>query len=1148
MAAVAHRAARDWPGSLSSTTVARTCWRSGLTLILNICSCEVRLGVRTCWPVGAPVQDRKLSSTRKPIIDSGTRLVVEEAPALPLVPERDRGLPPAPFVELGVRTAFTGLSVVGAVEGPTVAHAARAWPGASVPEEVADRACLLGYDAFAVTDVDTVAGVVRAHSRAKELGLRLIVGAELWLEEGSLLLHAADRDGYTHLCRLLTLARDGLEKGEIDHQLDRVCAHAEGLFATLLPPFSRELGPLKDAFGERLSIGVFRHGLPEDGPRLQWAKELGRRYGAPLLATGRALLTDRADKRLHDVITCIRQGLTLEEAGQRLMPNAEAVMRSPEGMKALFKDLPEAVARSREIADAVTFELGHLRYAFPAEQREGGESPQQTLERLTLEGAQRRYGAGQPEDLPVDVARQLDHELELIATLDVAPYFLTVWEIVEIARELGILCQGRGSAANSAVCYCLGITSIDPVRMGLLFERFLSVERGEPPDIDVDFEHERREEVIQAIYARWGRRHAAMVCNVIAFRGRSAIREVGKVYGLSETVCGKLVGLMWSSSISEVTDARLSSMGITSTAHLVERTLHYARRMTGQPRHLGIHVGGFVLTQDPIDTLAPVEPARMEGRTVLPFDKDDVEALGLFKMDVLALGMLTCIRKGLDLVEEHEGERYFLHTLPPEDEKVYDAICKADTIGVFQIESRAQMAMLPRLRPRTFYDLVIEVAIIRPGPIQGGMVHPYLRRRQGDEPVEYPHDSLRPILERTLGVPLFQEQVMRIAVEGAGYSPGEADQLRRDMAAWKKHGKLGRHKPKLLAGFAERGISQEFGERLFEQIRGFGEYGFPESHAASFAILVYASSWLKTYHPAIFACALLNSQPMGFYSPSQICTDAQEHGVRVLPVSVNHSDWDCTLERNDPSAPQGGPLELRLGMRLVKGLSGDEADRILDERDEGGPFKDPHDVFRRADLSKKAQQALARAGALDGISRHRRAALWTAMEKQLPLLAHLPSDDVTGVIAAPTAQDVLEMDFGHAQVSVGDHPMCHLRPIIKRALAERPGKPKLVTARGVQETAHHTHVVTAGLVTGRQRPGTADGTCFVTLEDETGMTNVIVWGRNFDAWRQTVVTSTFLLVEGVVEREGIVVHLVAKRVETVRPGPDPFPYRSRDFR
>jgi error-prone DNA polymerase len=571
-----------------------------------------------------------VSSTRKPIIDSGTRLVVEKAPPLPLVPEREQGLPPSPYVELAVRTAFTGLSIAGAVEGPTVAHAARAWPGASVPEEVADRACLLGYDAFAVADVDTVAGVVRAHSRAKELGLRLIVGTELWLDEGSLLLHAADRDGYTHLCRLLTLAREGLDKGVIDHQLDRVCEHARGLFATLLPPFARDLGPLKDAFGDRLSIGVFRHGLPEDGPRLQWAQDLGRRYGMPLLATGRALLTDRADKRLHDIITCIRQGLTLQEAGQRLMPNAEAVMRTPQGMQALFKDLPEAVARSREIADAATFELGHLKYAFPysprgssqdpppdgerglrlgpppeGEKAQEDETPQQKLERLTIEGATRRYGVEQPEDLPVDVAKQLDHELKLIATLDVAPYFLTVWEIVEIARERGILCQGRGSAANSAVCYCLGITSIDPVRMGLLFERFLSVERGEPPDIDVDFEHERREEVIQAIYQRWGRQHAAMVCNVIAFRGRSAIREVGKVYGLSETVCGKLVGLMWSSSIREVTDARLATMGITSTAHLVERTLHYARRLTGQPRHLGIHVGGFVLTQDPIDTLAP---------------------------------------------------------------------------------------------------------------------------------------------------------------------------------------------------------------------------------------------------------------------------------------------------------------------------------------------------------------------------------------------------------------------------------------------------------------------------------------------------------------------------------------------------------------
>ncbi len=1081
---------------------------------------------------------------RKVRIDSGTRWPIDEGEKGPDVPVRAASDPAPGFVELAVRSTFSGVSIEGAVEGPTSAHAARGWPGAGQPEEIAERACVFGYDAVSITDVDTLAGMVRGHRRAKELGLRFIVGVEAWTGDGPVLLHAQDLAGYTHLCEWLTRAKRGREKGDIEYRREWIEELSGGLWATLLPPFADDaVGDWADAFGERLSVGMFYDETPEDRARHVWSMGLAQRYGIARLATSRAFLVDRSEKRFHDVLTCIRQGLRMSQAGQRLLPNDAAYLRSPDEMAQRFADFPKALARSREIAEACEWQLGELKYAFPAE-KGGPESSQARLERLTLEGACRRYGVeGGKEALPEDVARQLRHEFDLISDLDVAPYFLTVYEIVEIARDKGILCQGRGSAANSAVCFCLGITSIDPVRMGLLFERFLSRERGEPPDIDVDFEHERREEVIQAIYEKWGRDHAAMVCNVIAFRGRSAVREVGKVFGLTETVCGKLSGLMWHSALHDITEARLADMGISATRHAVERTLTFADRLQGHPRHLGIHVGGFVLTDPPIWSLAPTEPARMEDRTVLPFDKDDVEEMGLFKMDVLGLGMLTCIRKGFDLIEQHEGEHYELHTIGAEDEKVYEGLSRADSIGVFQVESRAQMAMLPRLAPRSFYDLVIEVAIIRPGPIQGGMVHPYLRRRNGEEPVEYPHECLRPILERTLGIPLFQEQVMRIAVEGAGYSPGEADQLRRDMAAWKKTGKLFRHRDKLIQGFVERGIDQEFGERLFAQIKGFGEYGFPESHAASFAVLVYASAWIKTYHPAVFCCALLNSQPMGFYTPAQLVADAQEHGVEVRPVSVNHSDVDHTLERDR----QGGPLALRLGLRLVKGLPDDEAQRIQTVRDDLGLYRGVQDVFRRADISLKGQRALSRSGALDGLTRHRRAAMFTAMQKELPLLARIQeTDEVADGLSTPEAMDLLEMDYAQVGLSTGDHPMNHLQDVVRRALTE-PERARWLKAEELQSIAHKTRAVCAGLVTGRQRPGTADGTCFVTLEDETGMTNVVVWGRDFDRWRHTVVTSPFLIVDGLVEREGVVVHLIAHAVRGLSERPEPFPYRSRDF-
>ena len=1086
-------------------------------------------------------------------IDPSTRVVIEAPSSVPDVVRPSSSLPSS-CVELCVRSAFSGLAVGGVVEGGCYADAARAWPGANTPEEIVERAASHGYDVVAVTDLDTLAGVVRAATRGRELGVRCIVGVELWLPDGPLVLHVQNQQGYSNLCAILTIAREGLEKGEINHRLKDVVAHADGLYALVVPPFvSRRLAALKEAFGDRLSVAVYRHRTPEDTPRLRWAQRARDQLGIPLLATSRAFLADRYDKRLHDVLCCIRQGLRLSQAGQRLMPNDDAVLSSPAEMQRLFRDLPEALARSREVADACTFQLQDLHYSFPAEaptEVDGVmEGPNERLRRLTWAGAEGRYHG----HISADARAQLQKELTFIEELELAPYFLTVHDIVAIAREKKILCQGRGSAANSAVCYCLGITAIDPVQMGLLFERFLSKERNEPPDIDVDFEHERREEVIQAIYERWGRHHAAMVAEVIAFRGRSAVREVGKVFGLTETVTGAINGLMAHASLNTVLK-ELGEVGVDLDDAAVAQTLSYARRLQGHPRHLGIHVGGFILTSEPMHTIAPVEPARMEKRTVLPWDKDDVEELGFFKMDVLGLGMLTCIRKGLDLLAEHEGRRLELHTIPQEDPVVYDALCRGDSVGIFQVESRAQMAMLPRLRPRTFYDLVVQVAIVRPGPIQGGMVHPYLRRRTGEEAITYPHPSLEPILQRTLGVPLFQEQVMRLAMTGAGYSAGEADQLRRDMAAWKKTGRLERHHDRLMRGFAEHGIPREFADRLFEQIKGFGEYGFPESHAASFAVLVYASAWLKTYHPGIFATALLNSLPMGFYAPSQIVADAQAHGVTVLPVDVNASSWDCTLHRDGPRESVGArePLTMRLGLRQVKSVGEDMGRAMVAERERHGRFVDVNDASFRCGFNLKVQRALARGGAFDSITPHRRSAVWNSLVKRPPLLARLPDDEVTAVLPPPSAQEILMMDYAQVGLSIGDHPMRHLRPGLAERLREGrfPGAPwlrrgtkdtpagrgeTLLSAKEVGNARNNSVGIVAGLVIGRQRPGTADGTCFVTLEDETGNLNIVIWGRDFERWRRVVVTSSFMLIRGRIERQGIVLHVIALDVAPINP-------------
>jgi error-prone DNA polymerase len=807
-------------------------------------------------------------------------------------------------------------------------------------------------------------------------------------------------------------------------------------------------------------------------------------------------------------------------------------------MLTLFRDAPELVSRTVDIAEACQFSLDELRYHFPSETLcRPGESPDEALRRLVGDGCRRRY----PHGTPRDVAEQIEKELVIIKGLEVAPYFLSVHQIVEIARSRKILCQGRGSAANSAVCFVLGITAVDPARVSLLFERFLSIERHEPPDIDVDFEHERREEVIQEIYALHGRDRAAMVSEVISYRGRSALREVGKVFGLSLDQLDRLSGLVMHMDPKGISAERLAEVGLDPEDARLQQVVHFADELEGFPRHLSIHVGGFVLSSRSLSEVAPIEPARMEGRTVIPFDKDDIDDLGFFKIDVLGLGMLTAVRKALALIRGG-GDDFdpieALAQIPAEDPRVYAAIQRADVIGVFQIESRAQMSMLPRLKPKEFYDLVIEVAIVRPGPIQGGMVHPYLRRRMGQERAVPPHECLEPILRRTLGVPLFQEQVMQIAMVGAGYTAGEADQLRRDMAAWKKHGRLARHRDKLLAGFAKRGISAEFGEKLYQQIHGFGEYGFPESHAASFALIVYASAWIKVYYPAEFACALLNAQPMGFYSPSSIVKDAQRHRVVVKPPCVIASAWDSTLE----APPKGSKIPaIRLGLRQIRGLGPGVAEAIKRARAEGALTSVP-ELVRRAHLKKNDVEALAEAGALEALVPARREALWRARAPREAGLFDGVDLEVDEDVGLPKLRPLeqLALDYGRVGLSIHDHPVRHLRDQLARAGVKRAGD--------LPSIAHGETVSVAGMVIGRQRPGTASGVTFVTLEDETGMANVIVGAQLFADNYAVARHTKLVLVRGRLERQGRVIHVLAEAIERLAlPDGEEPKVRSRDF-
>ncbi len=1010
--------------------------------------------------------------------------------------------------------------------------------GASHAEELVATAAAYDLAAIAVTDRNTLAGVVRAHSAAKRAGIRLVVGARLDFRDApSLLCFPTERAAYARLACLLTLGKWRAEKGECHLDFADFLDHAEGQLAVALAPerldpgFAAHLAHLARSLPDRCWLaGQFLY-RGDDRRRLAALAELAAGAGIPLVATNDVHAHDPARRPLQDVLTCIREGCTIAEAGRRLFANAERHLKSPAEMARLFADYPEAIAAGVEIAERCNFSLDELAYEYPAEPTGDGRTPQAELERLTWEGAARRY----PDGVPDKVRDQLNHELDLIGELSYAPYFLTVHDIVAFARERGILCQGRGSAANSAVCYCLGITAVDPARTDLLFERFVSADRNEPPDIDVDFEHERREEVIQYIYRKYGRDRAGLAATVITYRSKSAIREVGKALGLSVDTVAALAGTVWGRSSTGVEDEHIREAGLEPGDPVLMRALSLARELIGFPRHLSQHVGGFVITRGPLKELVPIENAAMEDRTVIEWDKDDLDTVGMLKIDVLGLGMLTCVRKGFELIARHYGRDFDLATVPPEDEGVYDMLCRADSVGVFQVESRAQMSMLPRLKPRNFYDLVIEVAIVRPGPIQGDMVHPYLRRRSGLEPVEFPSEALREVLGKTLGIPLFQEQAMKIAIVAAGFTPAEADGLRRAMATFRRAGTIHGFEAKLVEGMVARGYDRDFAERCFKQIEGFGEYGFPESHAASFALLVYVSGWLKRRYPVVFAAALLNSQPMGFYAPAQIVRDAREHGVEVRPVDINHSDWDCTLE---PGAAGGGTRALRLGFRQIKGFSELHVALLMAAR-EAGDFRDVHDLHGRSTLPLAAMERLARADAYRSLGLDRRQALWQVRAlggDRLPLFAHAEAQAGAGsnlpasLFAHEPRVTLPEMslgehviaDYASLRLSLKAHPLSFLRAGLA---AER-----YVQAAELAHIKNESRCRVAGLVLVRQRPGTAKGVIFATLEDETGIANIVIWRHQFERFRKQVFGSRVMGVRGRLQREGLVIHVIADEI------------------
>ncbi|WNN39575.1 error-prone DNA polymerase [Pseudomonas inefficax] len=1006
--------------------------------------------------------------------------------------------------------------------------------GASSADELFRRAREQGYQALAITDECTLAGIVRAWQAAKEHQLRLIVGSEVQLQDGPrLVLLVQDLAGYQNLCALITRARRRAPKGDYQLFRDDLQQHHQGLLALWVADDSGDATPgqwLHGLFGERLWLAVHLHRGSDDTLRLERLRGLAARVGIRAVACGDVHMHVRGRRALQDCMTAIRQHCRVAEAGRFLFANGERHLRSQAQLGELYP--ADLLAETLAIAARCQFELSELKYQYPCELVPQGHTPASWLRELCQQGLPLRWPGG-PSSKVRDV---LARELALIEELGYESYFLTVHDIVAFARSQRILCQGRGSAANSVVCFVLGITELDPMEHHLLFERFLSRERNEPPDIDVDFEHDRREEVIQYVFRRYGRHRAALTAVVNTYHAAGAVRDVARVLGLPADqvdalakCCGR-----WSDRIPD--DQRLAEAGFEASSPSLRRVLVLAGELIGFPRHLSQHPGGFVISQQPLDELVPVENAAMPERTVIQWDKDDLDMLGLLKVDVLALGMLSALRRCFDLLQRHRGRHLTLATIPGEDRATYEMISRAETMGVFQIESRAQMAMLPRLQPTKFYDLVIEVAIVRPGPIQGDMVHPYLRRRLKQEPVTYPSPQLKAVFERTLGVPLFQEQVMELAMVAADYTPGEADQLRRSMAAWKRHGGLEPHRERLVQGMLRNGYDLAFAERIFEQIKGFGSYGFPESHAASFALLCYASSWLKCHEPAIFTCALVNSWPMGFYSPDQLLQEARRQGIEVRPVDVCHSDWDCTLEPEP-----GEALAIRMGLRLVRGLA--EADvRRLEQARAQRPWRDVEDLCLRAGLDPRARAHLADAGALRALASDRHQARWqvAAVQPQLPLFADVDAlPESTVALPVPSVAEDLMADYQTLGTTLGPHPLTLLRPRL-RALGCR-------SSRELQDVGHGDNIAVAGLVVGRQRPQTASGVTFVTLEDEHGMVNVVVWRELAERQRRALVGSQLLKVSGRLEQEKGVRHLIARRLEDVSPLLQGLDVRSRDF-
>ena len=1072
-----------------------------------------------------------------------TRGGASGSPGLVACPARGEGAGPArAYAELCVTTNFTFLT------------------GASHPEELMVRAAELRLSAIAITDRNSLAGVVRAWTALKELRReadaavsirsqhqvdassrqvvghptplarpggrdlpRLIVGCRLVLRDSAVhwLALPRDRAAYAGLTRLLTRGKRRAEKGGCDLDLADMLEACQGMILIALPQQGlnqavQDIRRVRRQFPDHVFLGAAPRYDGSDQAYLAACARLARQTSAPMVAVGDVLMHHACRRQLADVLTCMREHITIDQIGTRALPNAERRLKGAPDMARLYRDHPGALRRTLEIAGKCSFDLSELSYDYPDEVADG-ETPQARLERLTREGLARRYPQGAP-DKALTLMRK---ELTLVEELGFSAYFLTVHDIVHHARSQGILCQGRGSAANSILCYLLGITDVSPDQIAMVFERFVSKHRGEPPDIDVDFEHERREEVIQWIYEKYGRHRAGLCATVIHFRTRSAIREVGKVMGLSQDVTAALSGQIWGMSGAGAAPERMRELGLDPDDRRLAQTIRLIGEIIGFPRHLSQHVGGFVITSGRLDALCPIENAAMEDRTIIEWDKDDIDSLGILKVDILGLGMLSCIRKAFALIAQHEGQRLTIASVPQEDTPTYDMLCAADAVGVFQVESRAQMNFLPRMRPRTFYDLVIEVAIVRPGPIQGDMVQPYIRRRRGQERPEPFGPELEKVTARTLGVPLFQEQAMQIAVVGAGFTAEEADHLRRSLAAFRRMGTIGRFKDKFITGMLKNGYGPDMAERCFGQIEGFADYGFPESHAAAFAMLAYVSAWLKCHHPAVFGCALLNAQPMGFYAPVQIVRDLRDHGVEIRPVCVNASQWDNTLDRR-----ADGALALRLGFRQIKGLREQDAGWIVAAR--GNGYRDPEALWLRAGVSPAALERLAEADAFADMGLTRRDALWRIKAIRSPAPLPLFSDPIEGEgIAEPDVtlpamqlgEEVVE-DYVALRLSLRAHPMELLRPGVPGLTphAELPAAPLRPTT-------------VCGLVITRQRPGTASGVIFLTLEDETGVCNVVVWPKVYDRFRRAVMGGRLLQVTGHLQREGIVVHLIAQRIE-----------------